>query len=99
MLKARVDSNQPEVVKLFRDLGASVQHLHTVGKGCPDLLIGYCGINGVVEVKDPRQPPSKRRLTEDEEKWHTSWQGNVVVVQTLNDVVEHLAYLRRVGKV
>ncbi len=97
MPKARVVRNQPEVVKLFRQLGATVQHLHTVGKGCPDLLIGYCGANGVVEIKDPQQPPSGRRLTEDETKWHRDWRGNVVVIQTPEDVTEYLSRLREAG--
>lgn len=34
--KARVDANQSEVVAAFRAAGATVQHLHMVGGGCPD---------------------------------------------------------------
>jgi hypothetical protein len=98
MLRARVDANQPEVVKLYRRLGASVQHLHTVGRGCPDLLIGYCGANGLAEVKDPEKPPSKRRLTDDEGKWHRDWLGNVSIIETQDDVIEHLSHLRKAGR-
>jgi len=36
----RVDNNQAEVVKRLKLHGVSVLHLHTVGNGCPDLLIG-----------------------------------------------------------
>ena len=48
----KVDSNQTRVVKALRELGATVQHLHAVGKGCPDLLVGYKGSNYLLEVKD-----------------------------------------------
>ena len=40
MTASRVDSNQPEIVATLRGMGCSVQHLHAVGKGVPDLLVG-----------------------------------------------------------
>ena len=52
MRAAKVDKNQTEIVEAFRKLGFSVQHLHTVGGGVPDLLVGRGGINLLVEVKD-----------------------------------------------
>lgn len=33
MRAARVDQNQAEIVAALRKAGASVQHLHTIGKG------------------------------------------------------------------
>ena len=97
MRAARADRNQPAITRLFRQLGATVQHLHTVGQGCPDLLIGYQGLNGLVEIKDPEQPPSKRKLTGDEEKWHKHWNGQVEIIETQEDVVIFLSRLRRAG--
>lgn len=79
---ARIDRNQPEIVKVLRSLGATVQPLHTIGKGCPDLVIGYRGKNFLVEVKDSMQPPSKRALTADELEWHVMWEGQVCVVES-----------------
>lgn len=90
----RVDENQPEIVRHFRRLGASVQTLHTVGGGCPDLLIGYRGKNGVVEIKNPNQPPSKRCLTKGEAEWHDGWRGSVVVIETEQDVESYLDRLK-----
>lgn len=40
MRAAKVDKNQPEIVEALRAEGAVVQHLHAVGVGCPDLLVG-----------------------------------------------------------
>ena len=40
MRAKRVDQNQKDVVKALRDSGAYVFHLHEVGQGCPDLLVG-----------------------------------------------------------
>lgn len=91
----KADDNQPEIVSRFRELGASVQHLHTVGKGCPDILVGYRGINSLVEIKDGSKSPSKRKLTPDEQEWHDSWRGQVVIIETEDEVIEHLQSLRR----
>jgi hypothetical protein len=65
-----VDRNQVEVVAALRKVGCFVQHLHTVGGGCPDLLAGRCGRWVLLEVKDWRKPPSARALTPAEASWH-----------------------------
>jgi hypothetical protein len=78
---ARVDANQKAVVAALRAAGATVQHLHTVGRGCPDLLVGYRGVNYLLEVKDGAKIPSKRQLTQDETHWHARWRGRVCVVE------------------
>ena len=77
---ARVDENQENVVKALRAVGASVQTLAAVGKGVPDLLVGYQGKTILLEVKDGRKPPSARRLTEDQLKWHGAWRGGPLAV-------------------
>ena len=85
---ARVDDNQPAVVKKLREAGATVQPLHAVGDGCPDLLVGYRGENILLEVKDGSKPPSKRKLTDDQIEWHGSWSGRVYVVNSPDDALE-----------
>ena len=86
----RVDANQKQIVKLLREMGATVQHLHVIGRGCPDILCGFRGENYLFEIKDPDKPPSARKLTEDEEAWHLVWRGQVATVQTFYDIVEIL---------
>lgn len=77
---AKVDANQTEVVKALRKIGATVQPLHTVGRGCPDLLVGWRQKNFLFEVKDGNKPPSARELTPDEKRWIADWRGPVFVV-------------------
>lgn len=91
----RVDANQPDMTKLLRIMGASVQPIHVVGKGCPDLLVGYDGLNYLLEIKDPIKPPSARKLTDDEQKWHENWRGQVAVVETIGDVIEIILKSKR----
>jgi len=84
---SKVDANQAEIVAALRGVGCSVQPLHAVGGGVPDLLVGFRGMNLLVEVKDGSKRPSARRLTPDQERWHDSWRGTVAVVK---DVPEAL---------
>ena len=85
--RARVDANQASFVKVMRQLGYSVCHLHQLGQGVPDLLIGKGGRNYLFELKDGNKPPSKRKLTEDEERWHAQWQGQVATVKSVDEAL------------
>lgn len=82
---AAVDANQKDIVRVFRLLGCSVQTCHTLGKGYPDLHVGVDGIDQLVEVKDGSKPPSARKLTVPEEKFHREWRGRPVVIVETNE--------------
>jgi hypothetical protein len=84
---AAVDANQSEIVEALRKAGASVQPLHSVGMGCPDLLVGFRGTNLLMEVKDGDKVPSARKLTEWQEKWHMVWEGQVCTVNNVEDAL------------
>jgi hypothetical protein len=72
----RVDSTQTQIVKELRRVGMDVQHLHGVGQGCPDILVGYRGKNILLEIKKDE----KAKLTPDQVIWHSVWKGQVAVV-------------------
>lgn len=92
-----MDENQTEIVATFRELGCSVLHLHAVGKGCPDLLVGIGGENYLVEVKDGSKPRSQQRLTPLEAKFALEWRGRPVrVVTTPGEAIELIEAARRV---
>ena len=79
---AKVDRNQAEIVEALRKIGATVQPLHSVGAGCPDLLVGFRGVNYLIEVKDWQKPPSQRKLNELQVEWHGGWKGQVAKIET-----------------
>lgn len=87
---AKTDSNQNEVVTALRAIGASVQSLAATGKGVPDLLVGYRGINYLMEVKDGNKVPSAQKLTIDQEHWHSLWRGSVHIVNSTNQALKIL---------
>ena len=84
---ARTDKNHEQVVNVLRQMGASVQSLAATGKGCPDLLVGYLGINYLMEVKDGDKVLSKQKLTIDQEDWHSLWRGTVHIVKSVDEAL------------
>ena len=95
MFKARVDANQSEVTKALRKIGCSVQHLHAVGKGTPDLLVGYKGNNYLLEIKDGEKPESARKLTPEQTIWHFDWKGQVAIVTSVQEAIDKILLLSR----
>jgi Holliday junction resolvase len=87
---AKIDDNQKAIVNVLRQMGASVQSLATTGKGCPDLLVGYHGINYLMEVKDGDKVLSKQKLTIDQEHWHSLWRGSVHIVKSVDEALKIL---------
>lgn len=85
MTYKRVDDNQAKVVRALRAEGMTVQHLHAVGRGCPDLLVGWKNKNILLEIKDGTKA---WKLTPDQVIWHHNWQGQIAVVTSPEDAVE-----------
>lgn len=69
-----MDENQKALIHTFIALGASVLNLSTVGRGCPDLLIGYRGKTVLVEIKRD----TKAKYTEPQVKFMQEWRGGAV---------------------
>lgn len=84
---ARVDTNQSAVVNALRRIGCTVQPIHTLGRGVPDLLVGVRGVNLLLEVKDGDKPQSRQALTPDEREWHEEWRGQVAIVNSPEQAV------------
>jgi len=81
-------------VKTFRALGCSVAVTSAVGAGFPDLVVGINGLNIMVEIKDGAKPPSERRLTPAQVDFHGYWRGQIVVIETVDQVIALVAAVR-----
>lgn len=82
MHNAKTDRNQKETVKALLFAGFTVQDLSKVGKGCPDLLVGFRGKNYLIEVKNG----AKAKLTGPQPVWHAKWEGHVCVIHSLAEL-------------
>ena len=79
MAYKKVDDNHKQIVAGLRKIGCFVQSLASLGKGCPDLLVGYRGKWYVIELKDGAKPQCKQKLTPAEIDWMINVQNRAPV--------------------
>ena len=96
---ARQDRNHKEVRLALEQAGCVCTNTHMVGAGFPDICVGFRTDAGhprivLLEVKDGTKVPSKRKLTEDEQKWWNHWPGDAYVVESAREAVELVFDLR-----
>ena len=78
------DANQAEIVADLRKAGATVTSLHEVGYGCPDLLVGFRGVNYLIEIK---MDLVTAQLTPWQVDFHEAWRGQVDVARTSEEAL------------
>ena len=84
--QGRCDANQSEIVKRYEDWFCSVVDLHSVGFGCPDLMVGIQGSTELVEVKT-----EEGRLSNAQQLFTETWRGSKpVIVRNIKDVDSHV---------
>lgn len=88
MRAKRTDQNQKEIVKVLRDLGATVFDTSGVGKGYPDLNVFFKGNTILVEIKKD----ATAKLTVHQVEFWRNWQGGQLV--RINNVDEAIALLK-----
>jgi hypothetical protein len=89
---ARTDDNQQLIVKQLRQLGCSVAITSMMGKGFPDLVLGYQNKNFLIELKDGAKPKSQKGLTMDEAKFFTAWKGSICKCENIDEILKYIEY-------
>ena len=90
----RTDANQRAIVEALRAVGAVVEVLSDVGRGVPDLLVGWRERWHLIECKRPG-PPHARKLTDDEERWHARARAHHLPVYVAQDGQEAIDAMSR----
>jgi len=80
----KVDTNQAEIVDVLHFKGATVEFLKSGGDK-PDLLVGYEGVNYLMEVKQPGKYPTDGQID-----WITNWAGRAIVVFSWEDALREI---------
>ena len=84
MRAKRVDCNQKDIVHALKTFGATVVDLSGVGKGCPDLLIGFKGTTYLIEIKKD----NKAKFTPQQLQFNELWAGGVIArIQTIDEAI------------
>jgi len=81
-LAAKKDANHNLIADAFEKLGCSVFDTSRMGNDFPDMVIGLCGINVLIEVKRD----AKAKLTDGQFKFFHEWKGWTAVVRGIDDV-------------
>lgn len=87
---AKVDANHAEIVAALRSAGCWVMDLSAVGKGCPDLLVHgptWPWHLTLLEIKDGSKPPSERKLTPAQVKFHAGCNAPLMVVTSADEAL------------
>ena len=95
---AKIDDNQPAIVKALRAHGCDVLSLAAVGNGCPDLLVSrpyYPHHYFLLEVKDGEKSASRRELTPAQMKFHAEWKGPIHIVTSVDEALDAVGIVRR----
>jgi len=90
-LAARVDANHAELRQQAQQAGLMWVDTFRIGQGVPDAFVGWRGQWWAVEIKDPEQPPNKRRLTDDEHEWHANAERRGAPAAVVHDIDELLS--------
>lgn len=92
----RIDANQPGIVRDVRRAGI----VWIPCSGDPNIgfdgLLVFKGVCVPAEIKDPAQPPSKRKLTDAEARRKAEIEGQgatYLVVETVEDVLRHFGLI------
>lgn len=86
--RANPDQNRAALRQGWLRLGGSWLDIHPLEGGEPDALLGWRGMDRLVEIKNPLGPPSARRPREKQAAWHRAWRGRTpAVVETLAEIV------------
>lgn len=92
--RASKDRNHRPITRALQRCGASVQELHAVGGGVPDLLVGYRGRTLLLEVKNPDTRYGQEKndnscgTLQRQEDWRAAWRGSpVVVVRSIDEAL------------
>lgn len=81
----RVDNNQSQIVTELQQIGASVIDLSGVGGGVCDLLVGYRGVNYLMEIKNLETGYGKRGLNKNQKDLADEWRGSPIHVVYTGD--------------
>ena len=90
----RTDANQADIVADLRRIpGCSVAVTSSLGKGYPDILVGFRGLNFWIELKNPKtargQKPDTRAR---QESFRAGWHGQLLKASSFKEILDCMLY-------
>lgn len=85
----RTDTNQQRIIDALRRAGCTVRDTSSIGRGFPDICVGWRNRNTLLEIK--RGPNEK--LTLDQQTFEASWAGQWARVSNEIEALEVVGVL------
>lgn len=99
---AQKDRNHNEIERGLIARGYSVADTHALGNDFPDLVVSWprnqiwpWGGCVLLEVKDGKKRPSKRKLSEGQADFRLHWRGPYIVALSIEDALAQIERMRR----
>lgn len=90
----KVDSNHGLIKLAFEQMGCTTMDIFRLGNNVPDILVGVCGIDQLVEVKS-----EDGECTDGQKKFHREWNGRSIrVVRTVKEAAIVVADMGAAGR-
>lgn len=67
--------------------------LATIGKGCPDVLVAFCGVLDLWEIKNGDLKPLAQRLAPDEFTFHERWKSPIQIIRSEAEAIRRIQEL------
>lgn len=80
--RKRRDSNHGPLAGLAARIGATHLDLSQVGDDCPDAVIGFRGVNYLIEFKRPG-----KKLKPGQDDFRKTWRGQVHTIRTPDELL------------
>jgi len=68
-------------------MGASVLSMATLGRGAPDIAVGWRGSTYLAEIKDGKK---KWKLTDDQQRFHSEWKAPIAILESVDQAIAWL---------
>ena len=85
-MKSRSDRTQAAIVKELRARYYSVLIVSNLHIGF-DIAVGWAGNTYLYEIKNHDDPPSRKRLTKNEQEFKDKWRGHIRTVETVEEII------------
>lgn len=79
----RRDENEPEIIVALEAIGCTVYQMDQP----VDLLVGRGAVNILMEVKNPAKPKGDRKKTPAQQDFFKNWNGQVRIVETVDEAI------------
>ena len=90
----KIDSNHGLIKLAFEQMGATTVDIFRLGSNVPDILVGVCGVDQMVEVK-----AEDGECTDGQLKFHNEWNGRSIrVVRNVQEAALVVADMGAAGR-